>query len=42
MTGNFQIIQSTEKKIIRLGSYFHKLKGYLIKEADEEEKKEYS
>ena len=41
MAGNFQIVQIAEKKIIRLGSYFYKLKGYLVKEADEYEQKKY-
>jgi len=41
MAENFQIVQIAEKKIIRLGSYFYKLKGYLVKEADEDEKKKY-
>jgi hypothetical protein len=41
MAENFQIVQIAEKKVIRIGSYFFKLKGYLVKEADEDEKKKY-
>lgn len=35
---NFQIIEEKEKKVIRLGSVYQKLKGYLIKEASEGER----
>lgn len=41
MAENFQIVQIAEKKVIRIGTFFHRLKGYLVKEADEAEKKKY-
>ncbi len=42
MAENFQIVLCPEKKVIRVGFFFYKLKGYLVKEATEEEQKKYS